>query len=609
MTTAVASTLTPGAIDKVLEYVRNVTTSRAITYEHRNRMLEADKRAMREPLRDGDKKLELEVPIITPQISSMVAYLSRTFLTTKGIFPVAAAPEAQDAAVQYGALLEKFANDWQWRRNIMLSFNDGAKYNLMGVEAGWMSKKVGVVATTFAEGSATLATKKETQAGFCIRRLDMYNTFWDMSVEAAKVSEEGDFAGYYEVMTSMKLRRFLDSLPDNSNFNHKLNEVLVSVPMQQHYYVPRVNVGATNMAKGPVNWDTFLTDGTSNNSPHTTMHEVTTVYARIIPKNLDIIKGVPANGSPQIWKFVIVNGMHVVYAERRTNAHDKLPIVLGQPREDGLGYQTKSLAEELYDVQKLCSTLWSMEIESTRRIIADRGLYDPSKVREEDINNPSPTAKVPVRNTAYGQPLSSAYYQIPYSDPGLGTRSGIAQQLTQFANAVSGSNQVQQGQFVKGNKTNDQFDEVMQNSDARQVMMALLIEDQFFTPIKELMKSDLLQYQQPVEVFDKQSGQRVKVDSAILRNQQADFTIADGLIGTDKLMSTELLGSALQMVASSPQLAGEYNIGALFSYLMSLRGAKNLQKFEKTPDEKAAAQQAAQVGGTESGQPTPQASA
>jgi hypothetical protein len=597
MTIAVATTLKPDGIAGVLEYLKSVTTARPINFQRRQRMLEADKRAMREPLQATDTKLELEVPIITPQISSMVAYLSRTFLATKGIFPVAAAPSAQRAASQYGTLLEKFANDWQWRRNLMLAFQDGAKYNLMAVEASWVSKKVGKLDNEFVEGTNVRKTSKEVQAGFCLRRLDLYNTFWDMSVEPAKVSEEADFAGYHEVMTTMKLRRFLESLPDNGNYNNKLTEILKSTPSSQHYYIPKVNTGSVVLDKGAVNWDTFLTDGTV--TEHATMHEVTTLYARIVPKELDMTDKIPAPSTPQIWKFVIVNGMYVVYAERRTNAHDKLPIIIGQPREDGLSYQTKSLAEDLYDVQKLSSTLWSMEIESTRRIIADRGLFDPSKLRAEDINNPSPTAKIPVRNSAYGQPLSSAYFQIPYSDPGLGSRAGIAGQLTQFANAVSGQNQVQQGQFVKGNKTNDQFDQVMQNSDARQVMMALLLEDQFFTPIKELLKSDLLQYSEPVELFDKESGQVVKVDAAILRNKQAEFTIADGLIGVDKLMSTEMWATTMQTIGSSPVLAAEYKIAPMFSYLMQLQGVKNLDQFEKTEAEKAAT-----PVGVQSGQPS-----
>jgi hypothetical protein len=491
----------------------------------------------------------------------------------------------------------------------MLAFQDGAKYNIMAVEASWSERKVGTSTNEIIPGTNSLKTKQTIEAGFSIKHLDLYNTFWDMTVEPAKVSEEADFVGYYEVMTSMKLRRFLDSLPDNSNFNHKLMDVLKSVPSTQHYYVPQINrKSTTRTGNRAPNWDTFLTENQQTTILHDGLHEVTTVYARIVPKDFAITKNIPAPGSPQIWKFVVVDGTHVVYAERRTNAHDKLPIVFGQPREDGLAYQTKSLAEELFDVQKLSSILWSMEIESTRRIIADRGLYNPQMVRAEDINNPSPTAKIPVRNAAYGQALNQAYYPIPYEDRGLGTRAGTAQQLTQFANAVSGQNQVQQGQFVKGNKTNDQFDQVMANSDARQIMMALLLEDQFFTPIKTLLKSDLLQYQQPVEVFDKASGQMVKVDPAVLRSSQADFVVTDGLVSVDKAMSTEVLITAMQTIASSPQLANEYKLAPLFSYLMKLRGVKGLDKFAKTDEEKQAEAQAAQQAATQGGAQNAQAS-
>lgn len=588
---AIPSTLSPLAAGAVVDYLQKITTSRAVNFELRTRMEEADRRAMREHIK-GEKELELTVPIITPQISSMVAYLSKTFLGTAGVFPMAAAPDAEAAAEQYNALLARFADSWQWRRNLMLAFQDGAKYNLMAVEASWAERKVGSTTNEVISGTSALKTKQTAEAGFSLKHLDLYNTFWDMTVEPAKVSEEADFAGYYEVMTSMKLRRFLDSLPDNTNFNHKLMDVLKSVPTNQHYYVPQINRKSTTSQRG-VNWDTFLTQNQETTILHDGLHEVTTLYARIVPKDFGITKNVPASGSPQIWKFVVVDAAHVVYAERRTNAHDKLPIIFGQPREDGLSYQTKSLAEELFDVQKLSSILWSMEIESTRRIIADRGLFNPQMVRQEDINNPSPTAKIPVRNAAYGQALNQAYYPIPYEDKGLGTRAGTAQQLTQFANAVSGQNQVQQGQFVKGNKTNDQFDQVMAGSDSRQIMMALLLEDQFFTPIKALLRSDLLQYQQPVEVFDKSNGQMVKVDPAILRSSQADFTVTDGLMGIDKVMSTEMLATAMQTIASAPQIAGEYKLAPLFNYLMKLRGVKGLDKFAKTDQEKQADQQAA----------------
>ena len=63
---------------------------------------------------------------------------------------------------------------------------------------------------------------------------------------------------------------------------------------------------------------------------------------------------------------------YIVYAECKSNAHDYLPITLGQPFESNLKYQQKALPEELATLQDLASKLWSMEIASSRRIVANR---------------------------------------------------------------------------------------------------------------------------------------------------------------------------------------------------------------------------------------------
>lgn len=602
---SIPTTLSAEAITNVLQYYRTVALEVPVNFNMRTRMEEADLRYMREPVA-GEADLELIVPIIAPQVATAVAYLAKLFLNTPEVFPMAAGKDADVIAEQYNVLLAKFADDWQWRRNLLLAFQDGYRYNLMAVEAAWTGKSVGALTNDIIPSTNALKTKKEVVSGFKIKHLDLYNTFWDMTVEPAMVSDDGDFAGYYEIMTTTRLHRFLQSLPHNSNFNHKLPEILASTAVEQNYYVPKINAKSTASSTNgrQTNWDTFLTGAANSNRLYSGMHEICTLYARVVPKDLGIIKNIPAPGTPQIWKFIIVNSRYVVYAERRTNAHDKLPIVFGQPREDSLGYQSKSLAEDLFDIQQLTSSMWSMELASTRRIIADRGIFNPDIIRADDINNPSPSAKIPTRNTAYNQPLSNAYYQIPYSDPGLGSRAGIASQLTQFSNAVSGANQVQQGQFIKGNKTNDQFDTVMANSDSRQVMGAVLLEDQFFTPIKALIKSDLLQYQEALTVYDKNTGQEVKVDPQVLRSTQANFVVTDGLMSVDKVMSTEAVGVALQSIAASPQLQAEYNLAPLFAHLMRLQGAKGLDKFVKTAEEKAQAQ-LVQTQGAQDGQQAP----
>ena len=100
--------------------------------------------------------------------------------------------------------------------------------------------------------------------------------------------------------------------------------------------------------------------------------------------------------------------MVVIYAERQTNIHNFLPIIFGQPLEDGLGYQTKSFAQNLQSVQDMTSALWNGKIASARRALADRVLYDPSKIKPEDINSDNPAAKIPCKSAAYGGNLAQA---------------------------------------------------------------------------------------------------------------------------------------------------------------------------------------------------------
>ena len=60
--------------------------------------------------------------------------------------------------------------------------------------------------------------------------------------------------------------------------------------------------------------------------------------------------------TPQVFKFLIINGSVVICAKRVISAYDLLPILFGQPFEDGLGYQTKSIAEGSIPIQEAANT-------------------------------------------------------------------------------------------------------------------------------------------------------------------------------------------------------------------------------------------------------------
>ena len=574
--------------ESLLLYIREMITSRTNLQLLRTKFELCDRIVAREP-KKGDKRLEVTAPIVMPQADTMVAYLTSIFLNTPSIFPVTTTPEAQEIADAVNTLFKSFAKDWQWKRNLLLCFKNASKYDIMAAECTWKEVKVGTVSNDaiVAGKSVQRAVTEAVKQGFSITHLNPYNTFWDTSVPAALLSQEGEFAGYFERKSSVQLHKYLLSLPVNNGYNHRLKEIKESQVQESYYYVP--NIVDYDPKTGVTNWDAHFNNmlniqtGTSNN------HEVTTIYCRIIPSDFNM--DVPAKGTPQIWKFVVVNMQYIVYAECKSNAHDYLPIVLGQPFESNLKYQQKALPEELAALQDLASKLWSMEIASSRRIVANREIYNPLLVRSEDINNASETAKIPIRNSSYNQDLRQAVYSIPYSDPAIGTRSSLAQGIAQFASIVTGQNQVSNGQFVKGNKTNSQFEEVLARSDSRQVAMAVLLEDQFFGVLKHLLLYDLLQYQQPMKVFDLDSKQEIDIAPEKFLDASIDFTINDSLsIGEDRV-APETVMTGMQTIQAVPQLQEVYDIGKLFSHLMSVSGVKHLEDFMIKPQATPAPEQ------------------
>ena len=547
---------------------------------------------------DSTRYQNIVIPVVMPQVETATTYQSSVFLTGEPLFGVVSSPQYQDQALMLETVIEENATRGGWVREFMQHFRDGFKYNLAAVEVGW-GRKV----TAALEQDPTYTSGKEAKPkeviweGNTIKRLDMYNTFFDARVAPTKMHEEGEFAGWTEIMSRIALKKFIAELPDKmvENVVKAFESGLGTVPLAgvgniQSYYVPDINRSAIleKNIRGGIDWLAWAGisgAGKANSIQYKNVYEVTTLYARILPSDFDI--RVPAANTPQVWKFIIVNHQVLIYAERLTNAHGFIPILFSQPYEDGLAYQTKSLAQNAQPFQEVSTALMGSVLASRRRAISDRGLYDPSRVSEANINSANPSAKIPVKPAAYGKPLNEAYYPIPFNDSESPMMMQQIQVLNAMANQTSGQNPARQGQFVKGNKTLHEFENVMNNANGRDQMVSMLYEAQLFTPLKTILKANTIQYQGGITVFNRQQDRDVEVDPVALRKAIMEFKVSDGLTPADKLANTEVMMVAMQQIGSSPQIAAGYNVAPLFSYLMKLSGAKHLNYFEKSPEQQA----------------------
>lgn len=585
--------------NNILNLYRACSSNFLASWNIRPQLLEADRLFMRErdwtaenmkavvANRSGDptKFRNIEVPLVLNTVESAVTYQSSVFLTGIPIFGVSASAQYMDAALQMESVIDDQASKGGWIRQLQMALRDGFKYSFGCVDVEWTRKKIYTPTTDLAFSSKQAKALETYWEGNTLERVDPYNIFFDVRYTPTEMSERAEFAGYTKLYSRTEFIRFIRSLDGYINYKRacEAGPSQVGAGFPSEYFIPQLNPQAlvNQTIAGAINWMQWAgLESKQTNINFQNTYYITKFYARIIPADVGMSTAAPHE--PQIWKFYIVNNQVIIYAERQSNAHDRIPMLFMQPLEDGLGYQTKSLAQNSAPYQAVGSALINSAIASRRRALSDRGLYDPSRVDTKHINNDSASAKIPVKPAAYGKPLSEAYYPIPYRDEQSAQSMSDLQVMFSLNDQTSGQNRAQQGQFVKGNKTLFEYQDVMANADARPQNTALLLEAQFFTPLKELLKSNVLQYQGPSSVFNRETEQEVTIDPVALRKASLIFKMSDGQVPASKQMNSEAFQSAVQTIAAVPQIAGAYNIGPMFSYLFKTQRA-DVAQFEKSP--------------------------
>lgn len=597
--------LSPAAQSRVISMLNNYIDSSNGASQLRSALLERDLIYYREKDRteqhqraqaanrgnDASKMVNPTVPVVAPQVETGLAYLTEVFLSSYPMFPVVAKPKLEDAALQIETILGESAVHFQWAQQFAMAMRDGLKYNLMAVEVEWKRDKVYGVQNSPEQDMRYGVPAETVFEGSDIKRIDMYNAILDMRVPPSQIHKRGDYVGYSELFTRIQLKQlFMDldsTLTMNATDAFKSGSgasVTTSDGSAGSFYVPQVNpLGILQSQFNSTNWMSWAKLDTDKQIAYSDMYEVTTLYARVIPKELGI--NVKNSGAPQIYKFIIVNRSVVIFCQRKTNAHNYLPIIVGQPIEDGLAYQTKSYADQAAPYQALSTALYISAIQSQRRKVYDRIFYDPTRINKGDMDRVDPVARIAIKSEAYGKPITDAFAVVPYRDEGVSNILGIAREVAEMADTATGQNRTQRGQFQKGNKTRYEFETTMGNSDSRPRMMAVLMESAFFQPIKYILKTNILQYQPPETLYNRQEKVQVEIKPAELRKLVWEFQVADGVLPVDKIIPMELFGQAFQFFAAVPTAAVEWDITGMFMYQLKLQGARWVDDFRRTPQQ------------------------
>jgi hypothetical protein len=549
-------------------------------------------------------------PVLVSQVDSMVGYLAEVFLSGAPLFPIVSNPKNRKSAEALESLLDDHATLAGYARQLLLFIRDGVKYNFSAIEADWTS----ITQYTLADDLINSDKKKLDKAATYytkLNRWDPYNTVWDHNVSPGDLAAEGDYAGHVQILSRTKLKRLLNRLSIEGEVINADKALGAQIQAGAESYInyrmhPQISeyISARRPLDG-INYYEYMT-GKKEMEWHgcnpVGNYELFTFYARIMPADFRLFGS--ETKTPQIWKFRIVNNNIVIQAKRVISAYDFLPVFFGQPLEDGLGYQTQSVAESNIPFQTAAATLVNIRFNAARRAVSDRALYDRDLISSSDINAPVPAAKIPVKSNSLDgtRKIQDAYYPIPFDARGTETTIQDAMAIVGFGKDLSGLNNPMQGKFQKGNKSVTEWNDTMGGADSRLRLPALVLENQVFMPLKEVLKLNIYQYGQDAITISQRSGKEYNVKIAELREQVLAFRVADGYTPKSKLAGTESLMQLMQLLGQSAPLQQAYGpmLPGMFSHLAQLMGVRGLEEYAPEPqqvqqNQQAAAQQSVQL--------------
>jgi len=548
---------------------------------------------------------DITAPIIVSQVDSIVAYLADIYCSGYPIFPVVSGPKNKTEAATLQSIIDTHAMLGGYPRQLLKFFRNAVKYNVAALEVEWAPIERYSVLDDITKPLDKSQVKKTTEHYSRLTCLDAYNTILDPRVEEmCDVPSKGEFAGKLELMGRISLIRELQYLA-STDYGYNTTQALHSAIGSANtpiattsglYYRQKPQISKLISSRSMSNLFDFDWTAWMEANPQQVgrtvrgLFEVCTLYARIIPEEHGIYT--QNKDIPQIYQLKVVNNDKLICAKRLISAYDLLPIFVGQPFEDGFAEQTQSAAEMQMDYQDGISKLINIRFASARRAVVDRGIYDPKMIESSDVNSANPAAKIPIKPNSKlgGKGLQDAYFPIPYDERGISNVIADAGLLINMSGQQTGVNKPQQGEFQKGNKSVQEWQDTMAGSDNRLRLQPMSLEYQVMMPVKEQLKLNVYQYG-PTGIFqDVKGGEPIEVTEAeitALRKKVLYFKVADGYLPVSKMAATGAIANGLIMIGNSPLLQASYGaaLPAMFAHLMQLQGVQGIEDYTPTKEE------------------------
>lgn len=544
--------------------------------------------------RDGSPQpTAISLPLTWVHIDDMMTYYAQTFAPNRGMFYHTAGKDMTETATQLVALMNNHAIYGSYYRHLLRSIFNILKYNIGGLGATW-AVDYGPKIIAQPDGSASLGSQR-IFAGNKIHAFDMYNLFYDASVEPNMLHKDGEWFAHAEMKSHYWLK---NKCMEETFFNCESILDADNTQFQCSYYRdPPLESKITDAysdtsSGGALNWFAFMSG--SDNTLVNNAFELVTMHIRINPNDFGLIQGNKATKDQrnryEIWRFTMLNGEKIIGADYMPNIHNHLPAYFGLLNDDGMREAAKSSAEILNPLQQFSSFLLNAHVKANRKNLFGTTYYDPSRLNMSAVPKGEVAAEVPILPQGYGQDIRTMIYrdsQILDTKQTLQDLQSMLGIIDQFFPTQSLPSQI----AGIDRAIDSQVAAVQQGSNRRQHKGARLIDDTMMRPLRFCLYYNIVQFQEDgQDISDFFSGASTKINLQNLRDSSIIDLIGQGLKAIDRQQVAGLLQQIIFALIQAPAAAQGIDLLSLLDFWTSMLDIDtNMKQFALTPEQQMAA--------------------
>jgi hypothetical protein len=333
--------------------------------------------------------------------------------------------------------------------------------------------------------------------------------------------------------------------------------------------------------------------------------DVIYMYINLIPNDW----GLGPGRYPEKWLFGLAGDKILIRAQRLGLNHGMYPVAIAASEFDGYAVTPISKLETVHEMAKAIDWFETSRVANVRKVVNDMILFDPSRVRQDDLENPTPGMFVRLRETAWDRGVEGAMMQFKVNDVTQGHIQDIAV-LSDMMYSATGAVDSVRGIMRGGSERRSAKEAGDTHSSAlsRLARMAKIISLQSMQDLSYIFAYQTQQLMTK-RVYAKVSA----TTEQMLREEYGYTNVQNGKIAIDpeELQiefdviprdgtipggeNVEAMLQAYQIAAAQPMIAQGLDMTRLFLHIMRESGARNINEFKikaKVVDQEEIAKQA-----------------